>query len=79
MFRKILIVLCFALTSLNIYAQRSAEILKPELGKKLGVCSACGMEVFEKMMTRVEISVDDSIYHVCGIRCALTINGGEKY
>lgn len=78
MFRKILIVLCFAFTSLNIYAQRSTEILKPELGKKLGVCSACGMEVFEKMMTRVEISVDDSIYHACGIGCALAIMEGKN-
>ncbi len=78
MLRKILVIVFFSFTSLNIYAQRGIELLKPDLGKKFGVCGACGMEVFEKMMTRVEILIDDSTYHACGIGCALTIMEGKN-
>jgi len=77
MLRKISIITLLILVSLNLYSQRASELLKPDLGKKLGICGVCGMEVFEKMITRVEISVDDSIYHACGIGCALAITEGK--
>jgi len=77
MVRKILILALAILTSFS-YAQIGSETLKPNLGKKLGVCNVCGMEVFEKMMTRVEILIDDSIYHACGIGCALTLMEGKN-
>lgn len=61
-----------------IFSQSAMDMLKPNLGEKLGVCSACNMEVFEKMMTRVEILTEDTIYHACGIGCATAIMEGKK-
>ncbi len=73
---KILILVLVLLFPVSIFAQM--DILKPDLGKKLGICSACGMDVFEKMMTRVEIAVEDTIYHACGIGCATAIMEGKN-
>jgi len=64
--------------SVSLFSQSAMDMLKPELGQKLGVCSVCNMDVFEKMMTRVEISVDDTIYHACGIGCATAIMEGKN-
>lgn len=51
----------------------AGDMLKPELGTKIGSCRVCGMDVYGKMLTRVEITVDDSVYHACGLGCAVTI------
>lgn len=71
-------IIVLILLPIAIFAQSEVDILKPDLGKKLGICSVCGMEVFEKMMTRVEISVDTSVYHACGIGCASVIIGEHE-
>ncbi len=70
---KILKAVVLILLPMSIFAQSEIDMLKPDLGKKIGICSVCGMEVFEKMMTRVEILVDTTVYHACGIGCATTI------
>ncbi len=75
---KILTLIILSLLPFLVFSQTSADLLKPDLGRKLGVCSVCGMEVFEKMMTRVEISVDDTVYHACGIGCATAIMEGKN-
>ena len=35
--------------------QSALDYLKPDFGRKIGVCSVCNMDVFEKMMTSVSI------------------------
>jgi nitrous oxide reductase accessory protein NosL len=73
MYGKILKVIVLILLPMEIFAQSAVDMLKPDLSKKIGICSVCGMEVFEKMMTRVEILVDTAVYHACGIGCATVI------
>ncbi|CUT03213.1 nitrous oxide reductase accessory protein NosL [Candidatus Chrysopegis kryptomonas] len=73
-----ILILALLLLPASIFAQSMMDILKPDLGKKLGTCSVCGMDVFEKMMTRVEIEVADTVYHACGIGCATAIMEGKN-
>lgn len=70
---KILKAIVLFLLPMAIFTQSEVDMLKPDLGKKIGICNVCGMEVFEKMMTRVEILVDTTVYHACGIGCATEI------
>ncbi len=70
---KILKALVLILLPIAIFAQSEIDMLKPDLGKRIGICNVCGMEVFEKMMTRVEVSIDTLVYHACGIGCATAI------
>jgi nitrous oxide reductase accessory protein NosL len=66
------------LIPLVVFGQSALDYLKPDFGRKIGVCSVCNMDVFEKMMTRVEIWVDDTVYHACGIGCATAIMEGKS-
>ncbi len=51
-------------------SQQAQDALRPDLGDKLGTCDACGMDVFERMLTRVEITTDDETFYACGMGCA---------
>ncbi len=76
---KIFLVLSlFFVFPLFSFGQSPLDYLKPEFGRKIGVCSICNMDVFEKMMTRVEILADDTVYHACGIGCASAIMEGKN-
>jgi|GEM_PF-597104 len=57
------------LTSVGI-SQSSSDILLPDLGHRIGTCPVCGMDVYEKMLTRVDIKTSDSVYHACALGCA---------
>ena len=52
------------------FSQQAQDALRPDLGDKLGTCDACGMDVFERMLTRVEITTDDETFYACGMGCA---------
>ncbi len=71
-------ILIFLPLSILAQAKTEMDLLRPDLGKKVGVCEVCGMDVFEKMMTRVEILIDDTVYHACGISCATAIMEGKQ-
>ncbi|MEN3038521.1 MAG: nitrous oxide reductase accessory protein NosL [Candidatus Kryptonium sp.] len=70
-------ILILVLLPVSLFSQSAMDILKSDLGKNLGICLACNMEVFEKMMTRTEIFMDDTVYHACGLGCAATIMQGK--
>ncbi len=53
-------------------------MLRPELGGVSGACDVCGMDVYEKMLTRVEIAIDDSVHHACGFGCAAILMRGRS-
>ncbi len=53
-------------------------ILKPDLGGVAGTCNVCGMEVYERMLTRMDIVIDDSVYHACGFGCAAALMKGKN-
>ncbi|MFN3135207.1 MAG: nitrous oxide reductase accessory protein NosL [Candidatus Kryptonium sp.] len=73
----LVLILVFLFPSFS-FGQSPLDYLKPDFGRKIGVCSVCNMDVFEKMMTRVEILVDDTVYHACGIGCATAIMNGKN-
>ncbi len=72
---KALLVLATAgvLLSGTTSAQQAADILKPDLGNKLASCPVCGMDVFEKMLTRVDVKAGDNVLHACALGCASAI------
>ncbi|MGD9898734.1 MAG: nitrous oxide reductase accessory protein NosL [Calditrichaceae bacterium] len=76
---KSMIVCIFLLTAIG-YSQNAGAILKPDLGDKIGSCPICGMDVYEKMWTRVELSdVANSVTHACAMGCATVLMDKNKY
>lgn len=57
----------------TVVSQNISDILKPNMGEKIGECSICGMDVFEKMLTRVEIVLPDTTVYACALGCASAI------
>lgn len=53
-------------------------ILKPDLGGVAGTCKICGMDVYEEMLTRMDIASDDSVYRACGFGCAAVLMQGRE-
>jgi hypothetical protein len=60
------------------YGQSRIPEMKPDFGAKLGKCATCGMDVFERTLTRVEWKLADSTYRACGMSCAATAIDGKK-
>lgn len=75
---SIIILLSIIFTS-ALFAQKSSDILKPDLGNKLGACSICGMDVYEKMITRVDLMEGDSTDYACGLGCASALMQKKQY
>ncbi len=61
----------------NVYSQQARELLRPDLGERVGTCDACGMDVFNKMLTKVEITADDDTFYACGMGCAFGMTEGK--
>jgi nitrous oxide reductase accessory protein NosL len=59
------------------FSQSGQDALRPDLGEKVGTCDACGMEVFDKMLTKVEITADDNTFFACGMGCAFGMTEGK--
>ncbi len=73
------LVLILSIFSLGI-SQSASAILKPDLGKKLGECPICGMDVYEKMLTRVDLIADDgSVTYACALGCATALMDRHVY
>ncbi len=73
------LVIVLAVFSLGI-SQSASAILKPDLGKKLGQCPVCGMDVYEKMLTRVDLISDDgTVTHACALGCATALMDKHVY
>lgn len=75
----------FIITALTLFfiftlqAQDVSGILKPDHGDKIGTCYICGMDVFEKMLTRVDLITADSVAYACGLGCASALMNQQKY
>jgi hypothetical protein len=59
-------------------SQQVQELLRPDLGKKVGTCDACGMEVFDRMLTKVAITADGETFYACGMGCAFGMTEGKE-
>jgi nitrous oxide reductase accessory protein NosL len=60
------------------FSQQAQEALRPDLGERVGTCNACGMEVFDKMLTKVEITTDGETIYACGLGCAFRMTEGKQ-
>jgi len=72
-----LIIASFAVLH-TAFSQPASGQLRPNLGEKIGVCRPCGMDVFERMLTKVEIVMADSVFHTCGLGCAAAMTEGKS-
>ena len=63
----------------SLTAQHASDVLKPDFGAKIGVCPACGMDVSEKMLTRVDLIQGDTTVHACAIGCASALIAQHRY
>lgn len=61
----------------STFSQQAQDALRPDLGEKVGTCDACGMDVFDKMLTKVEITVENETFHACGMGCAFGMTEGK--
>jgi nitrous oxide reductase accessory protein NosL len=59
-------------------SQPGQDALRPDLGERVGTCDACGMDVFDKMLTKVEITLDNSTFFACGMGCAFGMTEGKS-
>ncbi len=76
---SLILILMLGIFNLGI-SQSASAILKPDLGKKLGQCPVCGMDVFEKMLTRVDLIADDgTVTHACALGCATALMDKHIY
>ena len=75
--RLLLIAAIISISTAITFSQQAQEVLRPHLGEKVGTCNACGMDVFEKMLTKVEITADDDTLYACGIGCAFGMTEGK--
>lgn len=64
--------------STQVFAQRASDVLKPDLGKKLSTCPVCGMDVFEGMLSRVDIADGKGIVYACALGCASALLEHQK-
>ncbi len=62
-----------------IFSQQARDALRPDLGEKVGTCNACGMDVFDKMLTKVEITTDNETFYACGMGCAFGMTEGKTF
>jgi nitrous oxide reductase accessory protein NosL len=60
------------------FSQQAHEVLRPNLGEKVGTCDACGMEVFDRMLTKVAITADGETFYACGMGCAFGMAEGKQ-
>ncbi len=72
----LIIILIFLFTHIA-FSQQAQEMLLPNLGERVGTCDACGMEVFDRMLTKVEITVDDNTFYACAMGCAFGMTEGK--
>lgn len=63
----------------SLRAQHASDILKPDMGAKIGVCPVCGMDVSEKMLTRVDVIHGDTTFHACALGCASALIAKHPY
>ena len=77
--KRAVILLSILTISMHIaFAQQAQEMLRPDLGERVGTCDACGMDVFDKMLTKVEITVDNDTFYACGMGCAFAMTEGKQ-
>jgi nitrous oxide reductase accessory protein NosL len=77
--KRAAILLSFLTISMHItFSQQAQEMLRPDLGERVGTCDACGMEVFDKMLTKVEITADGETFFACGMGCAFAMTEGKR-
>lgn len=57
----------------SLSAQNASDILRPDMGMKLGVCPVCGMDITERMFTRVTLFAGDTAAYACGLGCAAAL------
>ncbi len=75
-----LTIICILLFMAIGYSQNAGAVLKPDLGDKIGSCPICGMDVYEKMWTRIELSLDGGpVTHACAVGCATALMDKTKY
>lgn len=72
---SLITILLFLFTHIT-FSQKAQEMLRPHLGPRVGTCDACGMEVFDKMLTKVEITADGETFYACGMGCAFGMTEG---
>jgi len=80
--RKLSIIFAILLVAVSaqfLIAQNKSDILKPELGSKIGECPICGMDVFENMLTRTDLIHGGTIKHACSLGCASEMNKEFQY
>ena len=75
----IIIILLMMFGTNSLRAQHVSDVLKPDLGAKIGVCPACGMDVSEKMLTRVDLILGDTTVHACALGCASALIAQHRY
>ena len=63
----------------SLTAQRASDALKSDVGTKIGVCPVCGMDVSEKMLTRVDLIRGDTTFHACALGCASALIAQHQY
>jgi hypothetical protein len=62
----------------DTFAQKTSDVLRPDLGRKLSACPVCGMDVFERMLSRVDLAEGDSVLHACALGCASVLIKQDK-
>lgn len=72
-----LILISLSIFTHIVFSQQAQEMLRPNLGEKIGTCDACGMDVFDRMLTKVEITVDDNTFYACAMGCAFGMTEGK--
>jgi nitrous oxide reductase accessory protein NosL len=77
--KRAVILLSFLTFSIHfVFTQQAQEMLRPDLGERVGTCDACGMDVFDNMLTKVEITADGETFFACGMGCAFAMTEGKR-
>jgi nitrous oxide reductase accessory protein NosL len=77
--KRAVILLSFLTFSMHLaFTQQAQEMLRPDLGERVGTCDACGMDVFDKMLTKVQITADGETFFACGMGCAFAMTEGKR-